>query len=110
MKQAKLKPYPGHVAFGTNIRACRLGWHRSEKHGCFVRMSNFCGKILVELCPPDAVPIYKTPGGVHRCWWDSPEILDMLPWLRGVKRIKAYIAVEVGDDGSIVNPRAGEHT
>ena len=74
----------------------------SRKHGAFIRMSDAGpGRTLIELCPIEGVPAKKCPGGHHRCWWDSPELLDMLPWLRGVKQIKRYFSVTINDDGEI---------
>jgi hypothetical protein len=57
---------------------------------------------VVELAPLDAVPSGKSPGGYHRRWWDEPGILDELPWLRHVKRVKKYVRLVVDDHGNIV--------
>lgn len=90
--------------FGANIRACRLGFHWSERHGAFIRMSTAGERNIVELTPADAVPMKGVKSrDRYRVWWDDPAILDALPWLRNVRRIKRYVAVEVNDDGEIVN-------
>lgn len=65
-------------------------------------MANDGGELsVIELCPIHAIPTTKKKGE-HRCWWDTPEMLDLLPWLRMVRKIHRYIVVTVGDDGSIV--------
>ncbi len=90
-------------SLGTMIRARRLGWGQSKKHGAFIRMSDAGpGRSLIELCPVNAIPGKKTPHREHCCWWDDPGILDMIPWLRPVRRIKRYIAVVLDDHGAIV--------
>lgn len=60
-------------------------------------------KTLIELAPHNAVPSKKCKGevGDFRVWWETLGILDMIPWLRGVTRIKKFIAVFVDDDGNI---------
>ena len=93
-------------SLGTMIRSRRLGWGLSCKHGCFVRMSDGpdlpTGRTsVIELCPLNSVPSKKI--GYHRVWWDTPGILDMIPWLRGVTKIKQYVAVTVDDDGNILS-------
>lgn len=92
-------------SFGSNIRAGRLGFKWSAKHGAFIRMSTpAADRSLIELAPYNAVPSKKCKGevGYFRVWWETPEILDMLPWLRGVTRVKKYIAVMIDDDGNIL--------
>lgn len=92
-------------SFGSNIRACRLGYHWSERHGAFVRMITDGIRNFIELAPVDAVPtkgIKFLRSRHHRRWWSDPAILDELPWLRNVRRIKRYVAVEVDDDGNII--------
>lgn len=90
-------------SFGTNIRAYRLGWGYAKAHGCFIRMSDADGEnSRIELCPISDVPVNKTPGHSHRCWWDSPSILTMIPWLRMVRRIKRYVCVIVDTHGAII--------
>lgn len=89
------------VKFGMNLRAYRLGWGLSRRHGCYIRMTD-CGiNTRVELCPIDDVP-NKMGGKTHRCWWDDPSILDMLPWLKPVKKIKQYVSLIINDSGEIV--------
>lgn len=93
-------------SFGTMIKSRRLGWGKSERHGCFIRMSDgpdLPGGVrssIIELCPLNAIPSKKI--GYHRCWWEQEGILDMIPWLRGVTRIKKYIRVTVNDEGVIL--------
>lgn len=88
-------------SLGIMIRARRLGWGLSKRHGCFLRMSNNGGeRSVIELCPINAVPQKKLKTD-HRCWWETPEILDMLPWLKYVTAIKNYVVVAVGEHGEI---------
>lgn len=91
--------------FGTRIRAARLGYGWSSRHGAFIRMSTSGSRNFVELCPGDRLPT-KGATKEYRCWWDTPEILDYLPWLRSVRRVKVPIRVEVDDAGRIVKERA----
>lgn len=95
-------------SLGTTIRAARLGWGFSERHNCFIRMSDD-GKntTMIELCPADDIPSKKTKYGTHRVWWDEPDLLNLLPWLKPVREVKAYIAVIVGDSGEIIKPLTG---
>ena len=91
-------------SLGSTIRAARLGYKWSARHGAFIRMSTpAADRSLIELAPRDAIPSKKAKGDVgdHRVWWETPEILDMIPWLRGIRRIKKYVAVLI-DDGNIV--------
>lgn len=86
------------------IRAARLGWGHSPKHGCFVRMSDAEGKnSRIELCPSRSVPSKKSANRYHRCWWEGDsDVLEMIPWLKGVRAIKKYVCVVVDDEGQIV--------
>ena len=89
-------------SFGTMLRARRLGWEYSKQHGFFIRMSTIGDLSYIELAPENEIPKNKTPGGWHRCWWDDPSILDLIPWLRFVKKVKKYIEIEVDDHGNPV--------
>jgi hypothetical protein len=90
---------------GSNIRAARLGFKWSERHGAFIRMSTPSkDRTLIELAPRDGVPTRKCKGevGDFRVLWETPQILDMLPWLRGIRRVKKFISVNVDDNGNIL--------
>jgi hypothetical protein len=89
---------------GPRVRAARLGWGYAPRHGCFVRMSDSeGGNFRIELCPVRAVPSKKVKTGFHRVWWeDDPGVLDMIPWLRNVRRIKRYVCVVVDEHGTIL--------
>lgn len=90
-------------SFGSNIRAARLGYHWSERHGAFIRMATAGPRTFIELAPANSVPNKSaTKIKDHRCWWEQGDVLSMIPWLRNVRRIKRYIAVEVDDNGNIV--------
>lgn len=93
------------TSLGTMIRAARLGWRKSDRHGAFIRISDWRDHRgsyhLVELCPINSVPSKKI--GFFRCWWEGGyEVLDMIPWLRMVRKAKTYIAVIVDDEGKPV--------
>ena len=90
-------------SFGTNIRAARLGYHWSERHGAFIRMATAGPRTFIELAPASGVP-NKSAAKIkdYRCWWEQGDILSMIPWLRNVRWVKRYIAVEVDDNGNIV--------
>ena len=91
------------ATLGPRIRAARLGWGYAPQHGCFIRMSDAEGtSTRVELCPVNGVPSSKVKGGFHRVWWDGPEMLDMIPWLRGVRRVKRYVCVVIDEHGTII--------
>lgn len=93
--------------FGANIRAARLGYHWSERHGAFIRMTTAGRRTFIELASVGGVPIKSaTKIKDHRCWWEQGDILGMIPWLANVRRIKRYIAVEVDDAGNIVRSLA----
>jgi len=84
------------------IRAARLGWGLSRKHGAFIRLCDLENdRIVVELHPTNSIPKYKTDTGYHRVWWENPEILELIPFLKGVTRIKKFIRVTVNDVGEI---------
>jgi hypothetical protein len=57
-------------------------------------------RTIVELCPPNSVPNHKGKG-VCRAWWESPDILESIEWLKLITSIKKYVCVEVDDTGNI---------
>jgi hypothetical protein len=58
---------------------------------------------FIELAPASGVPNKSaTKIKEHRCWWEQGDILGMIPWLRNVRRVKRYIAVEMDDNGNIL--------
>lgn len=104
-----MTPADATPTLGPRIRAARLGWGYAPRHGCFARISDVAGgNFRIELCPVRAVPSTKAkPFGNYRVWWENdPAILDMIPWLRGVRRIKRYVCVVVDEDGTILRSEA----
>lgn len=66
--------------FGPMIRAARLGFRWSPRHGCFIRMAD-AGEKNVRI---DIAPAGGMKGkGFYRCWWetdrDGQDLLDMIP-------------------------------
>jgi hypothetical protein len=91
--------------FGQAIRAARLGYHWSEKHGCMIRIDAQGPPWQINLCPPDALPKGKGDrhtSGEYRCWWDKPDVLDMIPDLHRVRGVKRPILFHVNDEGERV--------
>jgi len=88
--------------FGSRLRAYRLGWRWSNRHGANIRMTTAGNLNIVELCPANEVPRHKSETGNFRCWWDQSDILDMLPWLQPIRKIKKYVRVLVNEEGEIV--------
>jgi hypothetical protein len=92
---------------GPRIRAARLGWGYSAKHGAFIRISDAGEHHRIELCPPDGVPSRKSPDhGNYRVWWEGESPLGLIPWLKPVRRIKRYVCVVVDDHGTILRSEA----
>lgn len=93
----------GSPSLGMLIRSRRLGWGLSQRHGCFVRMSDADGaNTRIELCPVNAVPSCKVKSGFHRCWWEGEDVLSLIPWLRPVRAVHRYVCVVVDDRGTIL--------
>jgi hypothetical protein len=40
--------------------------------------------------------------GEYRCWWDNPDVLDMVPDLQRVRGVKRPILFHVNDEGERV--------
>lgn len=85
--------------FGSVLRGYRLGYHWSDKHGCFIRLSGTREPFRIDLAPDGGVPA-KALKEDYRCWWDKPEVLDMcepLKMIRGVKKPITFYVSESGD-------------
>lgn len=96
----------GMPTLGPMIRAHRLGWRWSDRHGAFIRMSDAGpDHTLIELAPADGVPGGKTKGGFYRCWWEGEDVLGLIPWLRNITRVHKLISVVVDDHGTITQTR-----
>lgn len=90
--------------FGQVIRGARLGYHWSAKHGCMIRIDADGPPHQIALCPPEALPKGKGKHASenHRCWWDEPEVLDLVPDLNAVRGVKKPIVFHVDDNGERV--------
>lgn len=90
--------------FGVRLKGYRMGYRHSPQHGAMIRMSTLGNRTFIELAPVNNIP-NKSPVKVqlHRCWWEGEvDLLDELDWLKPVKQVRKFIAVEVDDDGNIV--------
>jgi len=90
-------------AFGAHLRASRLGFHWSNQHEAYIRMSTPPGQddILVEVAPADPTKLEDGPCREHRVWWESnaEQILDMCEPLRLVKAPADAFSFWVNDAG-----------
>jgi hypothetical protein len=85
---------------GQTLRASRLGYHWSKKHQCMIYISGD-GSFTVRLCPADQLP-RSGHKEMHRCWWDTPEILAECPVLSRIKAVRQPISLTIGDDGELL--------
>jgi hypothetical protein len=89
--------------FGQIIRAARLGYHWSAKHGAMIRMSDCGPHTEVLICPPGQLPTHARENQMHRCWWECKEdCLSMIVPLRGIKAVKKPIRMLIDDGGNLV--------
>ena len=103
MKKSESKPFAlnGPPTFGSVIRAARLGYHWSHKHGCFIRIGGDGPPWEISLAPNGVIPNRRS-GEHFRVWWeneDRDEVLDMILPLRGVRGVKKPIIFFVDDEG-----------
>jgi hypothetical protein len=86
-------------SFGRTLRAYRLGYAPSHKHGAFIRLEVVNDKAVnVTLVPLS----HQVPAGnrkkLHVVWWESREakkILDLIPAIKGIRRVKEIISFDV---------------
>lgn len=93
--------------FGTLLRATRLGYHKSEKHGGFVRarMSPNKGVFLaVDFAPFDKCMKSDGGRGEYVVWWDGEDVLDMSPRLRKVTNVNYPFTILLDEDGEEIKP------
>jgi uncharacterized Zn finger protein len=92
----------GINSFGRTLRAYRLGYAPSEKHGAFIRLEMVDdASVNVTLIPLN----HRVPDGrrkkLHVVWWESSEskqILDLIPALKNVRRVKKVISFDIDID------------
>jgi hypothetical protein len=92
--------------FGMVIRAARLGYHLSAKHGAFIRLCDVDETTVnVTLAPIDShVPNSKPK--THYCWWeqkdaDDPPLLDLIPALQNVRKVKKLISFDIDKETGV---------
>lgn len=89
-------------SFGILLRALRLGYHYSEAHDAYIRISNTSfGKIengryceVYKIDISDAKYLMPSDRGEYICWWDSEdtdEILSYIPLLESEDKLTIYI-------------------
>jgi hypothetical protein len=87
--------------FGMVLRAARLGYHISDKHRAFVRISDVDERTLNITLAPLAAHVPKQGGNkMHYCWWEQkddgePPLLDLIPSIRAVRRVKKVISFDI---------------
>lgn len=86
---------------GPQIRAARTGFRWSARHGSFIRITTSGRRNFIELCPANELPS-SCKKQQYRCWWEEPGLIDMIPWLRQVRKIKRYVQYEIDDNGTII--------
>jgi hypothetical protein len=91
-------------SFGSALRAARVGYRWSDAYKCFVRISaeRTGGAICIEVAPDKGIP-NKHAEINYKCWWDEPEILDLLPALKALGPVTKYQRIYVDDNGERVN-------
>lgn len=86
-------------SFGQMIRAARLGWRWSAKHGALIRMTTDAARCYIQLWPggqhvPDGRR-GRTQEELHVVWWEDAGLLDKIDELRMVRRVKVPISFSV---------------
>jgi hypothetical protein len=89
----------GINSFGRTLRAYRLGYARSDKHGAFIRLEMVDdASVNVTLVPLSQ----RVPAGrrkkLHVVWWESPEskqVLDLIPAVKNVRRVKKIVSFDI---------------
>ena len=66
---------------GQLVRGARLGYHWSDKYQRMIRMQSSGPLFLIDICEPDSLPRTVMSEDPHRCWWDDPEVLDLIEGL-----------------------------
>lgn len=92
------------MSFGSMLRAYRLGYRYSDKHRCFIRMSDgpSRGIYRVELAPISRIP-NKTGSKEHRCWWDDgATLLDLCKPLTALCGVKRPLTFYVDANGELI--------
>lgn len=110
MKTRNEKPFAlnGSPSFGSMIRGARLGYHWSDKHGCFIRIGGDGPPWEIRLAPNGGIPA-RTSTEHYRVWWEDEnanDILLMVEPLRNVRGVKRPIMFFVDDEGRSLSSKA----
>lgn len=94
------------MTLGTRIRAARLGFRWSAKHGAWVRIvGGNWQAIRVDVAPEEDIPSEKIKGRhiePYRVWWEDPGILDGIRLLKHVTRVRKPFSFIIDDSGELV--------
>lgn len=96
------------MTLGMRVRAARLGYAWSERHGAWIRLSGD-GPYRVDLQPAGLVQDDRAARRVreHRCWWDNPHALDSVALLARVRQVTTPCSVLVGEHGELIELLSG---
>lgn len=96
----------------THLRAIKIGFHFSEAHAAFIRISDHEQGLLVEVIPEnDYADVEKAVGCPHYCWWQRPSLIEYIDGLRAAKGNYCYRSKKkfiVNYDGTNVKPNPFE--
>lgn len=100
--------------FGMYLRAARLGYHWSDEHAAFIRMSDDGDRFEVCIAPGDNVPNdhQRRKIKTHRCWWEAEdggrELLRLCAPLEALRAkvesgryLRRPLTFHVGEDGAL---------
>ena len=89
---------------GSTIRAARLGYHWSQAHRCFIRVSGD-GPFRFDLAPDGKIPESRV--NEFRVWWEGDKkIIEEMALLKNVRAVHQPVTFFVDDDGALVDPPA----
>lgn len=86
-------------SFGRTLRAYRLGYAPSHKHGAFIRLEIVDDKsVNVTLVPLNHQVPNSSRKKLHVVWWESQEskkVIDLIPALKNVRRVKKIVSFDI---------------
>lgn len=90
-------------SLGAKIRSRRLRWNHSARRHAWVRIADLGpGLWRIELAPDEKLPPPHKGHLAYRIVDDGlDEMLDMIPTLAAVRKVKRYIVFNVGEHGEV---------